>query len=289
MACYHPMQGFRSTSGGITFSRKYAFQDLPPVQIPCGQCVGCRLERSRQWAMRIMHEASLHETNCFLTLTYDDENCPGDMSLDKKHFQDFMKRLRKEHNGRILRYYHCGEYGDTTHRPHYHVCLFNYDFPDKVYYKTTETGNNLYTSQEAEKIWGMGFAPVGDLTFESAAYTARYVMKKVTGKNADDHYKGRQPEYTTMSRRPGIGKNWYNQWATDVYPHDFTVVNGKKMRPPKAYDTYYEQDGGDLEAIKKKRRTSGRLHKENNTKERLAVREEIQELKVKKLQRTHDA
>ena len=287
MPCYTPLTGYRSTSGGITFSKKQAWSDLPPLEIPCGQCVGCRLERSRQWALRCVHEASLHDDNCFITLTYDDDHLPPGGTLVKKHFQDFMKRLRKDVQPTRIRYYACGEYGDRTFRPHYHALLFNYRPSDLVLIGKgpTEDRHPYYGSESLAQTWGYGHVTVGECTFESAAYCARYVMKKQTGRAAADHYGDRLPEFNLMSRRPGIGKDWYNQFKSDLYPHDFTVLNNKKMRPPKVYDTYYEQDGGDIEALKTKRRAQGRLHSENNTKERLAVREEIQERKLKQLQR----
>lgn len=218
------------------------------VSLPCGQCVGCRLERSRQWAMRCMHEASLYEDNCFLTLTvrdselaeYDCSRCGDGSSLCMCRFQKFMKRLRFEFSGKTIRFFHCGEYGDTTLRPHYHACLFNFDVPDRKFYKMNELGMPLYTSKLLERVWGHGFVIVGDVTFESAAYVARYVMKKITGEKADTHYNGRRPEYVTMSRRPGIGKGWFEKFGRGVYARDSVVVRGRECRPPRFYDGLFE-------------------------------------------------
>lgn len=256
-----------------------------PVEVPCGQCTGCRLEKSRQWAIRCIHEASLYKDNCFITLTYSDKHIPENGTLVKKHFQDFIRSLRKRNKGKKIRYYHCGEYGDKTNRPHYHALLFNYDFADKVLHKTSNSGFPIYTSQELSNIWEMGFATIGDLSFETAAYTARYVMKKLTGKEKKYYEeRGIIPEYSTMSRRPGIGAEWFSKWKNDVYPSDFIVVNGKKCKVPKFYDSLLLSD--ELLDIKKERTIISRLHEDNNTTERLRIREECTKARTKLSQRT---
>ena len=155
MPCYHPLKGFRSreknSSGkrSITFNHNQGYTDME-ITIPCGQCIGCRLERSRQWAIRCVHEASLYQDNCFITLTYSPEHLPKDNSLHKEHFQLFMKRLRKAF-GQKIRYFHCGEYGENFSRPHYHACLFNVDFKDKELLKNFN-GNKIYTKQN-KQLW----------------------------------------------------------------------------------------------------------------------------------------
>ncbi len=290
MVCFHPIQAYRSRFGGaLVFDRNIGYSDLP-VTVPCGQCVGCRLERSRQWAVRCTHEASLYEENCFITLTYNDNKVPDDHSLNKRHFQLFMKRLRKN-TGRKIRYYHCGEYGDKKGRPHYHACLFNYDFPDKKHWKTINEVP-LYISDQLEETWKNGFCTIGSVTFESAAYVARYIMKKITGEIADDHYFDPEtgvflePEYTTMSRRPGIGQGWIKKWTSDVYPCDNVVINAKLTRPPKYYDTQYEiLDPDEFTKIKALRSKKAKKHIDNNTPLRLKTRERIQQLKLKQLPR----
>lgn len=226
----------------------------------------------------------MHDANTFATLTYDDSHLPSDNSLDISHFQKFVKRLRKKYD---FRYYHCGEYGDETDRPHYHALLFGLDFADKKFWKQTPNGDNLYVSDELNSIWGKGFCPIGDVTFQSAAYTARYIMKKVTGDLAEDHYKGRAPEYTSMSRRPGIGADWYKKYESDVYPDDFVILNAKKFRPPKFYDGLLEvSDKKTFDKLKSHRKKSLQKYADNNTPERLAVRQECQELKLALLKRS---
>lgn len=306
MVCTRPIEGYRAPGGQITFSKRNGWSDMP-VTVPCGQCNGCRLEKSRQWAMRIMHEASLYEDNVFLTLTYDEKNLPADSSLVLEHHQLFMKRLRKRYEGRIVRFYHCGEYGDTTLRPHYHTICFNLDFKDKSYLKTTETGSKLYISSELDGLWSHGDCYIGNVTFESAAYCGRYVMKKLTGARKSE-YGSRAPEYSTMSRRPGIGSPWLAKWKRDCYPNDFCIMNGRKIRVPKAYDQLMigaEAKIGEwkidhtgvpmwmpslertpMEKLKGKRVRSALKHSENQTRDRLDVIEELTQLRVDRLTRS---
>lgn len=300
MPCYHPLQGYRSRelnpSGkrNIVFSVDQGFRDLP-VEVPCGQCIGCRLERSRQWAIRCVHEASLYPNNCFITLTYRDECLPKDNSLCVADFQKFMKRLRKRF-GDGIRFFHCGEYGEKFARPHYHACLFNFDFPDRKLEKSVN-GHKYYVSEILKELWPFGHSMVGDVSFESAAYVARYITKKVTGDKALFHYnkvnlitgeilEERRPEYVTMSRRPGIGKGWFDKFNKDVFPDDFVVLRGKKLKPPKYYSTQYEiAYPSDYENVKTQRTIAGKANAANNTSDRLSVRKFIQEAKLKLLKR----
>ena len=301
MACYYPVQGYRSRtlnpSGkrGIVFDTNTGYLDRP-VTLCCGRCTGCRLERSRQWAMRCVHEASLHEENAFITLTYDDDHLPAGGTLKKKDYQDFMKALRHYYYPKRIRYYMCGEYGEQSVRPHYHACLFGLDFTDKVCY-TEKQGIRLYISSTLNHIWKKGFTTVGEVTFDSAAYVARYIMKKINGEKAYEHYKSIDfetgeifdliPEYTTMSRRPGIGREWYKKWKEEVYPEDEVVIRGIKQHPPRYYDTLYDvEQPKEMEKIKSKRTKAAQVHKKNNTPERLAVRERVKKAQMFNLKRT---
>lgn len=241
MACFRPLKGWRcrslNSSGkrGITFTLSEAFVDLP-VDVPCGQCIGCRLERSRQWAVRCVHELKSHERSCFLTLTYDPAHLPEGGTLVKKHVQDFLKRYRKRCGQ--FRYFYCGEYGEDLHRPHYHMIVFGHDFDDKKIFRRGSTP--LYTSDLLSKLWPYGFSSIGEVTFESAAYVARYVTKKVTGKGADDHYQGRLPEYVDMSRRPGIAKDFAVKFKDEILRDDSVICRGIEMKPPKYYEKIYD-------------------------------------------------
>jgi len=241
MPCFHPIRMFRSVNGPrldtgrIPLSSKYT--GGKSLNVPCGRCVGCRLERSRQWACRIMCETQMHDSNLFLTLTYRDELIYGGAShaiLYPRHLELFWKRLRKW-AGKRLGYYACGEYGDKFNRPHYHACLFGVDFPDKTLFKT-ENGCSLYSSIVLDSLWTHGNCYYGDVTFESAAYVARYIMKKRLGKSAETYEEeGVHPEFARMSRRPAIGQTWFEKFATDVFPSDILVVGQHSSKPPRYF------------------------------------------------------
>lgn len=268
MSCYHPLRGYRGKSGKLTFNppkgvRSPHLRGL--VTVACGQCIGCRVDRSKQWAVRVVHEAQLHEHNSFITLTYAPEHLPYNGSLQKADFQKFMKRLRKRFKTKRIRYYMCGEYGDKLDRPHYHAVLFGFDFPDKTIWKRTKSGSTIYRSQVLEELWPFGHSSVGSVTYESAAYVARYCMKKLNGDKAQDHYTKCDPEtgemfqivpeYNAMSLKPAIGKEWFEIYRDDVYPHDYIVIDGKKYKPPAYYDKLLkiasESDFEDIKAHRK--------------------------------------
>lgn len=242
-----------------------------------------------------MHEAKYHEQKAFLTLTYDDLNLPKNGSLDKTHFQKFMKRLRKEHGG-SLRYFMCGEYGDSTERPHYHAILYGCDFNDRTKHSTGAKGDQIWKSKNLDRIWGLGHCYIGSVTPESCGYVSRYIMKKITGDMAQDHYARINsttgewylltPEYVNMSLKPGIGKNFYDHFKNDLYPSDTAISKGKQMPVPKYYDRQLEKENPVLlEELKEKRKTRALKDKANNTPERLAVRKEILQSKTKMLSR----
>lgn len=293
MTCYHPLMAWRNPNAinpetgkfAILFSPPENWRDCEPIKVPCGQCVGCRLERSRQWAMRCVHEASLYDKNCFITLTFDDEHIARDGSLHLEDFQKFMKRLRKKF-GEGIRFFHCGEYGTLNQRPHHHAILFNFDFPDKELWSVRDNVK-LYRSSSLERLWPYGFSTIGDVSFESAAYVARYCLKKVTGSVAESHYQGRKPEYTTMSRRPGIGREWFLKYKNDIFPNDKCVIReGLVCRPPRYYDKIYDIiDPVGFEKIREKRKLE--VSKQGSVIDyvRLSVKEKVKKLKLKLLPR----
>lgn len=290
------MKAFRTAGGEIIFN-PHRQDTVADLTLPCGQCVGCRLERSRQWAIRCVHEASLHKDNCFITLTYAPEHLPADNSLNYRDFQLFMKRLRKRFPDSKIRFYMCGEYGENFGRPHFHACLFNWNFPDRKLFFTSKHGDKVYRSDTLEELWPFGLCSIGEVTFKSAAYVARYIMKKVTGKAAFHHYHEvdedgvsretmRTPEFTKMSLKPGIGSDWFDKYKSDVYPHDYVIVNGKKVKPPRYYDKKYAvSDPYDFDELEFHRFSRAREKLHDNTPERLAVREEVLQAKLSKLKR----
>lgn len=246
MPCFAPLIAYyaaepneKTGKRGLVFNPTASFSGLP-MKISCGQCVGCRLEKSRQWAVRCVHENKMHAVSSFVTLTYDDDHLPKDGSLVKRDLQLFMKRMRKARDEKI-RFFACGEYGDRTNRPHYHLLLFNCWFPDRRLRKRSAGGHDCYDSAELRSLWPAGQNIIGDVTFESAAYVARYVMKKITGDIAEWHYGGREPEFTLMSRRPGIGLPWLELYGAETYKSDSCVVRGREVKPPRYYDKKYAE------------------------------------------------
>lgn len=274
MPCYTPLRGYyRKPSaaypkGGFTTRASEAYTDRP-LTIACGQCIGCKLERSRQWAVRCVHEKQLHNKSCFITLTYNDDNLPFGGSLVVEDFQKFMKRLRKKCGQ--MRFFHCGEYGETTQRPHYHALLFGWQPSDpELFSKTSEY--TLYESKLLTETWGLGHASFGEITFESAAYVARYCTKKITGPNAENHYQrvdpetgeiyNLKPEYCTMSRRPGIGLPWLEKYGSDAYSKDEVILRGLSMKPPRAYDKQFEiTDPATWQSVRQKRASTNNPYK----------------------------
>jgi hypothetical protein len=278
VACYHPVEAFQTSTGDVVFAERRGHDSVRTLALPCGQCIGCRLERSRQWAVRCMHECSLSDHNCFITLTYDDAHLPPGGSLRYRDFQLFMKRLRRMHPDRRVRFFVAGEYGDKLSRPHYHACLFNFDFADKkVLSRSSRGGHELAISGELSRLWAFGLHSIGAVTFDSAAYVARYCLKKVTGdpRLKELHYGLRAPEFACMSRRPGIGADWFARYPTDVRD-GFVVVNGVKARAPRFYDRLLAiARPDDFERVQYERELARRASAADNTDQRLQVRETV--------------
>jgi len=303
MACYKPLKAFQCFDKSIVFTEARKHDVVRSLELPCGQCVGCRLERSRQWAIRCMHEASLYKHNCFITLTYDDKHLPADNSLVYEDFQLFMKRLRKRFKGfdlvdgkRPIRFYMAGEYGENFGRPHFHACIFNFDFEDKILWKRTDSNSLIYRSKALEELWPFGYSSIGDVNFQSAAYVARYIMKKVTGQLSEQHYQEvnfetgeivqKVPEFNKMSLKPGIGYRWFEKYKDDVYPHDYVIVNGKKCKPPRYYDgKFAEEYPVEFDLLQWEREKQARSLANDNTPERLAVKEQVTKAKLSLLYR----
>jgi len=354
MPCTHPTPVWISEhlkpNGKMNVSFK-PVKDWIPGSVPCGKCYICRLERSRQWAMRCVHEAQTYnDKNAFITLTYNDESLPPGANLDLRDWQLFMKNLRKRlvpknpydrqtdkeefdkwqlANG--IRFFMCAEYGENAvnnpeakpedrqkhlqqygysklGRPHFHAIIFNQDFrfihedtklPDLELERKSPKGDPLYRSRILEECWGKGFVTVGDVTFESAAYCARYVMKKMTGEMSEQHYTRMyedgeliklKPEFTCMSKRPvGIGQQWFDKYKTDVYPKDFTTIRGKKLKPPKYYDRLLETiDSELLESIKDNRREFAELNNDDDGRYRLRHKEMVKKAQTQNLNRNLD-
>ncbi|UPW40974.1 replication initiator protein [Sigmofec virus UA08Rod_5899] len=323
MPCYHPLKGFQVgvTSEGkkqmkvVSYDVEQVYQLAPGsswfcsgstgfisgcfrrvtsyIDIPCGHCIGCRLERSRQWANRCLMELEYHDSAYFVTLTYNDEHVPRSyyadpetgeaqpsLTLSKRDFQLFMKRLRKAFPDDKIRFFACGEYGPETFRPHYHAILYGLHLHDLVPYKQSSQGFWYYTSQSLQNVWStrdipegssvnqwsvtplarIGYVVVTDVTWETCAYTARYITKKLTGPEGQFYSDFNiEPPFSLMSRKPGIARQWYEDHP-DLYDYEYINVStpdgGRKFRPPKYFDKLYDLDdpegSAEMKAIRQK-------------------------------------
>lgn len=254
--------------------------------LPCGRCIGCRLEKARQWGLRCLHEKKMSSSSCYLTLTYADEFLPEGGSLVVRDLQLFCKRVHNrllKSRGKGIRYFAGGEYGEDNGRPHYHLLMFNYDFPDKRFYTNNKRGEPLFVSEELRELWYQGHSTIGEVTFDSAVYCAKYALKKVNGDAASEHYAvydsdgivyDRIPEFALMSRRPGIGATYYEKYGKEVRDHDSVIVNGREVNPPRFYDVRTERLHPETyDRLKRKRKRLAVLNRLDNTPERLRVKE----------------
>lgn len=282
----------------IVFNRVQALDDNE-VTLPCGRCIGCRLDYSRNWAVRCVHEAQMHLENSFITLTFNPEHLPEDRSVHKEHLQKFFKRLRKQIEPKKIRYFACGEYGDENKRPHYHAIVFGHSFPDKLPW-TKRDDTLLYRSASLEKAWSdsngpIGYCSVGDVTFQSAAYVARYAIKKMNlDKRDPDAYERHythvdqetgeifkvQPEFCVMSRRPGIGKEWLEKFKSDT-DKDFITIDGKTFSLPKYYDDLLQKMGEDIDLRKEERKSH--VNHDDQHYYRLISRQHVKEAQLSQL------
>ena len=264
MTCINPRLAYRKTNGQFTLAK---IGDTAPIEksvlVGCGQCMACRISHQRQWATRMVHEAKMHSENCFLTLTIDDENRNPTHTVDQRDMQLFIKRLRKELSPMKIRVFYCAEYGSTTAREHYHAIIFGWMPEDKTPLKTNRQGDVLYTSETLSRLWSKGMVSVGQFNSTTADYCAKYVTKAYIGKDKENAYNWvdengeiiqRKPPFQRASNRPGLGSTFYEKFKSDMYPHDFTIVDGKQRPVPKAYDRKLMKEDPDLyQDIKRKR------------------------------------
>lgn len=295
MPCFHPMKGFQI---GLTRNGKPDYKRVPftaqsvqrvngtwrasserwyergadrivtdYIVMPCGQCIGCRMDKSREWADRLVLELQYHDSAYFVTFTYNNKHVPRrwyadpetgeafeSYSLEKRAIQLLMKRIRRTFPNDNIRYYCCGEYGGKTFRPHYHMIIFGLHLDDLQFYKKSELGDTYWTSPKLSSCWtdpddkedSYGYVVVAPVTWETCAYVGRYVTKKLTGKLAgfyDVH--NIIPEFSLMSRKPGIGRAYYDDHP-NLYDYKWINVSlpsgGRKIRPPRYYDRLYDLD-----------------------------------------------
>lgn len=280
-------------------------RDAPILYVRCNKCMACRLDHARNWSTRIVHEASRHDQNCFVTLTYSDENLPDDMSVSKRDCQLWLKRLRKELGHQRIRYFLCGEYGGKTKRPHYHAILFGIDFLSDRYPWETINGFVHYRSPLLEKTWPLGHSTIAAVSKQSAGYVARYSVKKAndfTASGGDPYTRLNavtgefyqvKPEFLLMSRHPGIGFDWIDKYAQDAFPSGFLIVDGKRVPVPAAYRRRLLKTAPDstllaIEASDQAKWEAAKRTLDDNTPERMAVKAELHNLRVKQLKRDFD-
>ena len=284
MSCFHPLPAirkpysdqFRVGKRGDIFTPYVdptTGEYIEQISLPCGKCIGCRLDYSRAWADRcVLESLDYPPDRCwFVTLTYRDDafvtkersllTDKGTLTLYPRDVQLFIKRLR-EHWKRVygvdrIRYFMCGEYGSDSARPHYHMLVYNLPIFDLKFYKSNIQGDLLFNSAEIESLWSYGFVVIGKFEWKTAAYTARYVLKKFKGKTKEEtaeHYKsvGLLPEYTRMSRMPGIGRDFYENHKDEIYKNDEIILSGGRItKPPKYFDNILKNENETLMAFTK--------------------------------------
>lgn len=190
----------------------------------CGQCHPCRYNQRRVWSHRITLEAAQYKDNAFLTLTYDEKHLPEDGSLNPRHMQLFLKRLRKEWEPEKIRFFGVGEYGDETQRPHYHLALFGFPTCGRGLTRPNRSGSCCVICDRVRGVWGKGNIYLGNLEPASASYIAGYVTKKLTRKVTDyerEQLGDRLPEFARMSLRPGIGCGMMDEVASVLLGLDY--------------------------------------------------------------------
>lgn len=304
MSCTTPLQAWKPYSSEASKSL-YFGKNAPvgepckEIKINCRQCLGCRKAYTIEWSSRMMHEASLFENNQFITLTYDEENLPINLSLVYRDYQLFMKRLRKRFGSKI-RFVMCGEYGELNKRPHYHGILFNLELQDLELFSNKQD-NKLYTSEALKKIWGKGFVTIGAVNLTTCKYVASYMLKELNTKDWANKYDlidsetgeiiEREKPFKHSSNRPGIGKAWFDKYQSDVFPSDFVIINGKKIPSPNYYFRLLEKldeiEHAKIKLIREKNMQTKQF-KENTTPERLETRTKIAEINQKRYKRDKD-
>lgn len=254
--CLNPIKAWKVTSSlsgevSIVFKFPKTAKHVEQFPLPCGKCIECCEQYSREWSFRIAHEARNHSCSCCLTLTYDNEHLPSDLSLCRRDVQLFLKVLRR-HLSCKIRYFGCAEYGSHTFRPHYHIIIFGYDFPDKLFWSKSKSGGVLYRSEELSKYWKHGYSYVGELSLASAKYCAKYLQKYVF--DTVPCLQGRVRPFTFMSTHPGIGGDYRSCLTTDKL-----YIDGYYVKTPRYYLKLSERDGYDLSSIREARVRKAKL------------------------------
>lgn len=261
----HPLRFLKESSAEILKA-----DGVEVFDIPCRKCQECSLAYAREWALRCVLEANEYEHNYFITVTYDNDHLPeripicnhdtGEFIMNAAplvpdHFSAFVKKLRtyykRRYNHDGIRFFGSGEYGGNTNRPHYHFIFFNMPIYDLKFFKR-KNGYNYYTSDSISKIWDKGYVTITEVTSRSAAYVARYEMKKLSKPPIYELPR----EFIRMSRRPGIGLKYFEDFYYNIYKTDEIYIEGQKYRPPKYFDRKLEEkvDSNVIDDVKLYRR-----------------------------------
>lgn len=314
MPCYHPMIRIENTNKWekATDGHRYhpatieqphdLYNRLEEIKdnisyryniLPCGKCIGCKLEYSREWANRGYLEAKCWKQNWFVTITYDEDHLTiqeettdeneitwtneGDWNgtLVPKELTQFIKNIRqimkREYKEDGIRFMACGEYGEEGERPHYHIIFFNLNLPPETFYNPKIINKETYWQNTIiERAWGKGIINISEASWNNIAYTARYITKKINGTGSDELYKskGQEKEFFRVSRMPGIGQPYYEKHKEQIYKNDEIIVKNRQgiisCKPPKYFDELYEKENPEhFKQIKEKRK------KEQKNKEKL--------------------
>lgn len=200
---------------------KYDFgrTDQPQgLLVPCGKCMACRIARTREWTVRMMNENTCHEQSVYVTLTYNDEFLPKNLSLSKREAQLFLKRLRKSIEPLKIKYYLCGEYGEEYSRPHYHAIIF---------------GLGIESEEIIKNAWPFGFIKLGYVEHDSIQYVSGYIQKKFSGKLGLEVYGDRLPPFHLQSK--GLGKEWAIRNQRQLEQQLTVTSGGVAMGLPRYY------------------------------------------------------
>ncbi|AXF52778.1 MAG: replication initiator protein [Microviridae sp.] len=299
MACFHPLRARITYDDFLGKKVVHILKSLDPdwnspdvTPIPCGKCIGCKLDKSREWANRCLLELEYHSSAYFVTLTYNERYVPvstypgtdgvefQSYSLCRRDVQLFLKRLRKAKEPAVIRFFGAGEYGETTMRPHYHLILFGLELDDLIPYEKSERGDWYYKSAFLERIWSkrmvnnrlgdvsgayepLGEVIVAEVSWETCAYTARYCTKSLNGFDKSVYTKfGMEPPSLYMSRNPGIGNQYFKDHP-ELYDYQYisvsTSTGGKKFPIPKYFDRLQQEaEEGSLDALKERRQAFAR-------------------------------
>lgn len=329
MVCYHPLdcvypiypddEGKRHLNFKKSFYNQFTDLNgiLFPVgsikathlrlQVPCGQCIGCKMDYSRMWALRSVNEATTHKKNTFLTLTFNNKYVHNDGSVHKEFLSSWIKRFRYYY-GDDIRFLCVGEYGGKSMRPHYHILFYNFDFDDKYVFQYHKGTNVCYYRSPflENKVWtdvcskeSLGYSIIGEVNFQTSAYVARYCTKKIfpNRKTRLAYFKNKQPEFLNFSRQYGIGLEYFLEHHTEELGRGYsTLRNGDnfvKLSLPRYYlkiaEKYFPSEYYDYKARASQFLIENLLTvNDDKTTPRLQVREELQKLKVDKLTRSYD-